>query len=104
MLPPASLRGGTGERSSAPAGAAPVPPRNGARDLVYFPFAVAVPDSVSISHSSAAPSASPNPSRAATGEPGTPGEDVHPQGSGTSATISTLSMSPGSAPRTATGR
>ncbi len=104
MFPPASVRGGIVDRSPGPAGATPVTPRNGASDLVYLPFAVAVPASASISHSSQARSASASPSRVGTGEPGAPGDDVHPQRSGVSETISTLSMSPGAAPRTATGR
>jgi hypothetical protein len=104
MFPPASARGGMVEWQPGAAGATPVTPRNGARDRVYFPFAVAVPASASISQSRKAGSVPASPSRAGTGEPGAPGEDVHPQVSGVSETTSTASMSPGAAPRTATGR
>jgi hypothetical protein len=103
MFPPASARGGTVEWTPGPAGATPVTPRNGARVLVYFPFAVAVPPSASISQSSQAGSAPTSPSRRSTGESGTAGEDVQPHTSGVSDTISTASMSPGPASRTATG-
>jgi len=103
MFPPASARGGIVECSPGPAGSTPVTPRNGASGRVYFPFAVALPASASISHSSQADSAPASPSRSVTGESGTVGATVHPQSSGRSDTSRTASMSPGSAPRTAIG-
>jgi hypothetical protein len=103
MLPPLPARGGMVECSPGAAGAVPMTPRNGASRRVNRLFAVPLPASASSSHSSQARDLPASPSRCATGESWRPGATVQPQPPGRSDVRRSASMSPGSAPRTATG-